>query len=53
MAGELYGANSVEQQAVKNGWAGVGINVNDGGGGGGDTPNPGCTTAVLRFFGFK
>jgi len=53
VAGELYGVNSVEQQAVKNGWAGVGINVNDGGGGGGDNPNPGCTTAVLRFFGFK
>ncbi len=55
VAGELYGVNSLEQQAVKNGWAGVGINVADsgGGGGGGDTPNPGCATTVLRFFGFK
>jgi Zn-dependent metalloprotease len=27
VAGELYGANSVEQKAVKDGWAGVGITV--------------------------
>jgi Zn-dependent metalloprotease len=54
VAGELYGVNSLEQQAVKNGWAGVGISVADSGGGGGEPPtNPGCATAVLRFFGVK
>jgi Zn-dependent metalloprotease len=51
VAGELYGADSLEQQAVKNGWAGVGINV--AGGGGGDTPNPGCASSVLKLFGLK
>ncbi len=51
VAGELYGADSLEQQAVKNGWAGVGINV--AGGGGGDTPNPGCASTVLKMFGLK
>ncbi len=51
VAGELYGAESLEQQAVKNGWAGVGINV--AGGGGGDTPSPGCASAVLKLFGLK
>jgi Zn-dependent metalloprotease len=51
VAGELYGVDSLEQQAVKNGWAGVGINV--AGGGGGDTPSPGCASAVLKLFGLK
>ncbi len=54
VAGELFGAGSLEQQAVKNGWAGVGINVT---GGGEPTPtpnpNPGCVAAVLKFLGFK
>jgi Zn-dependent metalloprotease len=53
-AGELYGVNSLEQQAVKNGWAGVGIQVgqvapppDDGG----EPPtNPGCLGALLRLF---
>ncbi len=31
VAGELYGANSLEQQAVRKGWAEVGINVEAGG----------------------
>jgi Zn-dependent metalloprotease len=30
-AGEIYGENSTEQNAVKNGWAAVGINANAGG----------------------
>jgi Zn-dependent metalloprotease len=39
-AGELYGAKSLEQQAVRNGWAEVGILIDDGKGNGG---NPGGT----------
>jgi Zn-dependent metalloprotease len=35
-AGELFGSNSLEQQAVRNGWNAVGLNVEGGGG------NPGC-----------
>lgn len=53
VAGNMYGANSVEQQAVQNGWAGVGIVV-------GDTPPtdppptepPGCLPTLKSFFGF-
>jgi Zn-dependent metalloprotease len=54
-AADLYGANSLEQQAVKNGWAGVGITVADtgGGGGGGGNDNTGCLTALLRMFNGK
>jgi len=46
-AGELYGANSLEQQAVKQGWADVGLNV------GGTTPPPsdGCLGSLLRAIG--
>ena len=43
-AGEIFGKNSLEQQAVKNGWAGVGITV------GGDAPT-GCLSAILKAFG--
>ncbi|MFT3894890.1 MAG: M4 family metallopeptidase [Anaerolineales bacterium] len=50
-AGELFGSNSLEQQAVKNGWAAVGITVNGGGG----TPDPGtgdgCLSSLLRLIG--
>jgi len=48
VAGTLYGANSLEQQAVKNGWAGVGINVEleDGG-----NQNPGCLAGLARLLG--
>jgi Zn-dependent metalloprotease len=49
-AGELFGAGSLEQQAVKKGWAEVGLNA-DGGGG---TPPPdsgGCLEAMLRLIG--
>lgn len=45
-AGELFGAGSLEQQAVKNGWAGVGLNI-----GGGTTEPGGCLEATLRFLG--
>jgi len=48
-AGELYGANSAEQQAVANGWAGVGITV-----GTSPTPTPapsGCLGSLLKMIG--
>jgi Zn-dependent metalloprotease len=49
-AGELYGVNSIEQQAVKKGWAEVGLNVD-----GGTTPPPppsdGCLGSLLRAVG--
>jgi Zn-dependent metalloprotease len=51
-AGELFGAGSLEQQAVKNGWAGVGLTVNDTG-----TPPPpppsgdGCLGSLLKMIG--
>jgi Zn-dependent metalloprotease len=48
IAGDLYGANSLEQRAVLNGWAGVGIQIesvppppND---------NPGCLVSLLNIF---
>jgi len=34
-AGELYGVNSLEQQAVRKGWEAVGLSVEGGGDGGG------------------
>lgn len=53
-AGELFGANSLEQNAVKNGWSQVGITVTS-------TPDPtpvpvpnqgdGCMTALMRAVG--
>jgi Zn-dependent metalloprotease len=50
-AGELFGAGSVEQQAVQKGWSEVGLTV----GGGGTPPPPtdggGCLEAVLRLVG--
>jgi Zn-dependent metalloprotease len=50
-AGELFGAGSLEQQAVKNGWLAVGLTVN----GGGTTPPPpagdGCLSSLLRLIG--
>jgi Zn-dependent metalloprotease len=49
VAGTLYGNNSLEQQAVKNGWAGVGINVT----GGSSSTNPGCLPAFLKTMGLK
>ena len=49
-AAELFGAGSIEQQAVKKGWADVGLTV------GGTTPPPdtgggGCLEALLRLVG--
>jgi Zn-dependent metalloprotease len=44
-AGELFGVNSLEQQAVKKGWAGVGIEI------GGGEPG-GCLPGLLKFFNF-
>jgi Zn-dependent metalloprotease len=53
-AGELYGVNSLEQLAVKHGWAGVGIQVGDNEPIPPDpTPNPGCMSALLRLFSGK
>src|SRR6266487_2638068 len=49
-AGELFGAGSIEQQAVQKGWAEVGLTV----GGGGTPPPPsdgGCLEALLRLIG--
>jgi len=50
VAGELFGVNSLEQMAVKNGWAGVGITV--GSSSDGDTPQ-GCLQSVLKAFGIR
>lgn len=49
VAGELFGAGSIEQQAVKKGWAEVGLNA-----GGGTTTPPngdGCLGSLLRLIG--
>ena len=43
-AGDLYGSGSLEQNAVKTGWAEVGISI------GGNAPT-GCLTALLRAVG--
>ncbi len=45
-AGELFGINSLEQDAVKASWADVGITV-----GAPPSTNPGCLTAILRALG--
>lgn len=45
-ASELFGANSLEQQAVKKGWGEVGITV------GGDAPT-GCLSTILSVFGIS
>ncbi len=42
VAGELYGAGSLEQQAVRRGWEGVGLSVEGGGGG--------CLAALRGLF---
>lgn len=51
VAGELYGAGSVEQQAVQKGWSEVGLSVD--GGGNGTTPEEGrgCLEGLLRAIG--
>ena len=45
-AGEIYGAGSLEQNAVKKGWAEVGIVIS---GGGGSTGGTGCLSAPAAF----
>jgi Zn-dependent metalloprotease len=45
-AGELFGAGSLEQQAVRNGWAAVGLDVD------GEQPPPkGCLQTLLSLIG--
>ena len=44
-AGEIFGTNSLEQQAVKKGWSEVGITV------GGDAPSS-CLSTILKAFRF-
>ena len=50
VAGELYGAGGLEQQAVRKGWTEVGLPV-----GGGSPPPPepggGCLQGLLRLLG--
>jgi Zn-dependent metalloprotease len=50
VAGALFGAGSLEQQAVKNGWTAVGIDV-EGSGGGETPPGDGCFGSLLRLIG--
>jgi Zn-dependent metalloprotease len=54
-AGELFGAGSLEQLAVKNGWAEVGLTVSDGVPVPTPTPTPtqgdGCLPQILRSLG--
>jgi Zn-dependent metalloprotease len=47
-AGELFGQNSPEQQAVSHGWAGVGIQV-----GGSGSTNPCCWQGLLKLLGVR
>jgi len=47
VAGELFGNESLEQNAVRSGWQAVGISVDEGGGNGN---GEGCPTAFLKFF---
>ncbi len=48
VAGEIYGGGSLEQLAVKKGWADVGLNVE---GGDGTTEPDGCLQGLLRLVG--
>ncbi len=50
-AGDLYGAGSLEQQAVRAGWAEVGINIDQSGPPPVDeNPRPGCAGSVVGVF---
>ena len=51
-AAELFGANSLEQQAVVAGWAAVGIDATSTGGGTPPAPG-GCLPALMRLLGGK
>jgi len=48
-AADLFGANSLEQQAVLKGWSEVGIDATATGGG--TTPAPGCLGSLLKLIG--
>lgn len=50
-AGQLYGANSLEQQAVRDGWAEVGIDIEEGGDTGPVDPGerPGCASTITSL----
>lgn len=50
VAGALFGAGSLEQQAVKSGWAEVGLDV-EGGGTPTPTPGDGCIGSLLKLIG--
>jgi Zn-dependent metalloprotease len=50
-AGQLYGANSLEQLAVAKGWAGVGITVSTTPTNGDTTPSSGCLSGLLKLLG--
>lgn len=50
-AGDLYGSGSLEQQAVRAGWAEVGINIDESGPPPIDeNPRPGCAGPVVGVF---
>jgi len=51
VAGALFGAGSLEQQAVKAGWAEVGIDVEGGGPPPDPTPGGGCLGSLLKLIG--
>jgi len=53
VAGEIYGKGSLEQAAVKTGWAEVGILADETSETNGNGDEDGCLTAVLRAFGIK
>jgi Zn-dependent metalloprotease len=59
VAGELYGEDSPEQTAVRNGWAAVGLRVgeddddDDGDGGDGGEEPQGCLQSVAGLLGMR
>ena len=50
-AGELYGAGSIQQQAVKTGWAEVGLTVDGSAPPPTTDPGDGCLSSLLRLIG--
>lgn len=50
-AADLFGAGSLEQQAVQKGWSEVGIDATGTDGGGGTTPSSGCLGSLLKLIG--
>jgi Zn-dependent metalloprotease len=50
-AGELFGAGSIEQQAVQKGWAAVGLTTDGGGNGTPPGQGDGCLESLLRLVG--